>query len=106
MGSLNGAHVVGIAKEKIVDVVGHIQCFDCTFSLQPGVDIVIGMTTNMEVARDLLDSEITSESATSVLFETFTSHFQLLMRVVLPQELEILSAVDKNALVIDSVFLD
>lgn len=106
MGLFNGRGIVCIAKEEIVDTMRHIQT--CYFSLhfQPRVDVVVGMTTEMEIPWNLLHSKIALEVATQLITEGFSGDLILLVRVSLSQQFEILTLIDFVSLRIYSIFFD
>ena len=71
MRSLDLAHIVGISKEEVVDLVSHVEGLHRSLGLQAGVYIVICVTADMEIPRYFLHSKITPQPAASLLLETF-----------------------------------
>lgn len=106
MRSLDSSHIVHVSEKQIVDSMGHIQGGDLSLHLQPCIDILIGMTTYMEIPWDFLDCEISLEPASSVILEGFLCQLILFLRTGLSQQFKIIPVVDLISIAIETIFFD
>jgi hypothetical protein len=74
--------------------------------LQSGEDVVVCVTADVEISRDLLDSEITFESTPTFALKCLTGEFDLPVLAGLPKQFIVLAIVDGAAILVQSVFLD
>lgn len=106
MGLLNGAHIVSITEEQVVNSMGHVQSRYLTLNLQSCVDVLIGMAAYMKVPRYLLHSKVSFQPAPPFVIKRIFRQLVLLVRTRLSQQLEIIAVVDLVAVAIESVLLD
>lgn len=88
-----------------VDHVRHIQSFYNSMHCQSDIDALVGMTADMEITWNFLNSELTNKSTSVSIFEGFLSHLILFHLVRFSQQLKI-SGVNVSSCCIKSVFFN
>lgn len=102
----NGGGILQITKKQISDRMRHIQGLDSILHAQSSVDVLISMTADMEISRNLFYSEIALETTSTFLYKCLLGDLILSLHIGLPQQLKIISLVHRIPTAIKSVLFD
>lgn len=85
MFTLNCFDVGDVSKVEFMDDMADIECLYFLVNHKPCEDILIGMTADVEVARNFFDSKGSNQSASIILLKCFFCHIILFSLIWLPQ---------------------
>lgn len=106
MGLLNRGGVLQITEKQIDDGVRHIQGLDSILHAQPSIYILIRMTADMEIPRNLFYSEVALETTSTFRCKCLLGDIILPLHIGLPQQLKIIALVDRIPIAIKSILFD